>query len=467
MGKKHKLTKATFSGDFEDISQERQLELLDEINALLGDTVPQVQANPNPVKHNKKQKGFTNPVPAINTQLEPDEAEALASAMNAVYGSYHLGIDESPDESLQPVLNPANVHQAIDVNANESEPETPPVKMKAKVDAIPEDEDDGLSELESSFTLMEYMGSDASLVINNPWLDYMKHPINTFSLQPAVTNYDNPTYQEMKMLGKFAAAVLGGPVLVIVNGDHNFQSFLDSVSEFDSEKIMFLSSRCHGTDENGNRVEGVDLLMYIIDDKSREEYNNLLTSMEDPDTNLALDFLFGLYSKVTSRHDNPWSDTDYTTEWIDTMKSYDEDYQYVLDIIKGDEKTKPGSMTFEEFSKKYVLGDISDIFELFRGFHDKLAMFIVNGSSRLKDSDRTLVIPDGFDPSSHVPVTVAVPENNAETTESKDVEVITAEDNKGDIEVVTNPEDVEFDDEEDDTPATQPASKPALVVTGI
>lgn len=383
MGKNKKgLKKALFSQDYSNVTQEEQFQLL-----LLGERI--MNGESVDIEKEKIEKTISDfegstgdPIKDLvsymkDTSMDVDDEGNLQELADKIIedciplqkiidqGSKQ-DVDTEDDSDLQ------DTHH-LDKSFDSSQDTSTDVDEKDDDDEDDEYDDDNddftydneedeidmeNATLNNQFKIIHADHDTGDIVIKDVWKDFKSHTISFFNMIEAKMDYTkSPLYEQMKSFVDLAVAFIAGPVLVIKHGNKKFKEFIDTVENFDRERILCLSKfDDERVDENGDPL--VHFLIYYIDEASKDELETIFDVFEEPDSDnnaIILDFIYSVFKKAVDRHENQWGCYEGIDCLIDENESSDEDIDFVLELIKKDKDTVMGKGGFEHFMDTFVL----------------------------------------------------------------------------------------------------------------
>ena len=385
MGKKKKgLKKLLFSQDYSDVTQEEQFQLL-----LLGERI--MSGESVDIESEKLTKTISDfkdstgdPIKDLvsymkDTNMDVDEEgnlQELADKITEDSITLQMITEQNSkrhtskeDDNALPVAQSSDkpVDTSQDVAENTDDDDDDDVVEPADDDYEDDEEDFTYDEeeidmenatLNNQFKIIHADHDTGDIVIKDVWKDFKSHTISFFNMIEAKMDYTkSPLYEQMKSFIDLAVAFIAGPVLVIKHGNKKFKEFIDTVENFDRERILCLSKfDDERVDENGEPL--IHFLIYYIDEASKDELETIFDVFEEPDSDnnaIILDFIYSVFKKAVDRHENQWGCYDGIDCLIDENESSDEDIDFVLELIKKDKDTVMGNGGFDHFMDTFVL----------------------------------------------------------------------------------------------------------------
>ena len=420
MGKKKKgLKKLLFSQDYSDVTQEEQFQLL-----LLGEKI--MSGESVDIESEKLTKTISDfegstgdPIKDLvsymkDTNMDVDEEGNLQELadkivedcipLQKIIDQHSKQITSEEDDKDLPVAQysgkPGDNSQdtSEDVVDNDDDDDDDDEDDEEDFTFDEEEIDMENATLDNQFKIIHADHDTGDIVIKDVWKDFKSHTISFFNMIEAKMDYSkSPLYEQMKSFVDLAVAFIAGPVLVIKHGNKKFKEFIDTVENFDRERILCLSKfDDEKVDENGEPL--VHFLIYYIDEASKDELETIFDVFEEPDNDnnaIILDFIYSVFKKAVDRHENQWGCYDGIDCLIDENESSDEDIDFVLELIKKDKDTVMGNGGFDHFMDTFVL-PIEMFLSTRFGSSNAFNLYVTLLSDVLDGSRENAVIEDGI-----------------------------------------------------------------------
>ena len=425
MGKKKNkkgLKKSLFSKDYSDVTQEEQFQLLLLGERIMnGETVDFDKERASKVLSDAKES-TGDPIKDLvsfmkDTNVDVDEEgnlqelsdkiiEDCVPVKKIVTPEPKQEYDKTDDYPLPDAHYAGKSFNNALINSDDEDDDEEDDTFFDDVDHEEDDEVDMESAtMDNQFKIIHADHDSGDIVIKDVWKDFKSHTISFYNMIEAKMNYEKSTlYEQMKSFVDLAVAFIAGPVLVIKHGNKKFKEFIDSVENFDRERILCLSKfDDERVDENGDPL--IHFLVYYIDEASKDELETIFDVFEEPDSDnnaIILDFLYSVFKKAVDRHENQWGCYEGIDCLIDENESSDEDIDFVLSLIKKDKDTVMGKGSFDHFMDTFVLPIETFLTKRFGGanvFNVYVALLsdVLDGSKdNIIIEDGVIIVPDNF-----------------------------------------------------------------------